>query len=52
MIGTRLARESEGINMAHQHTQKKTHHHRDDLTGEHKVSDTGQIVLACLCAAT
>jgi protein-S-isoprenylcysteine O-methyltransferase Ste14 len=38
--------------MAHQQTRKKVHQQRDDLTGEHTVSDAGQIVLACLFAAT
>jgi len=38
--------------MAHQHTQKKAEQQRDDLTGEHAVSDAGQIVLASLFAAT
>jgi protein-S-isoprenylcysteine O-methyltransferase Ste14 len=31
--------------------QKKTHHHRDDLVGEHTLGDLGQFVLACLFAA-
>ena len=38
--------------MAQQHTQKKAQQQRDDLTGEHAVGDTGQIVLACLFAVT
>jgi len=38
--------------MAHKHTQKKAQRQRDDLTGEHVVGDAGQIVLACLFAAT
>ncbi len=38
--------------MAHDHRQKKAHHHRDDLTGEHTMGDAGQLVLACLFAAT
>jgi len=38
--------------MAHQHTQQKAPQQRDDLTGEHAVGDAGQIVLACLFAAT
>ena len=33
-------------------TQKKVPQRRDGLTGEHAVSDVGQIVLACLFAAT
>ena len=35
-----------------QRVKKKTHHHRDDLTGEHKLGDTGQAILACLFAGT
>jgi protein-S-isoprenylcysteine O-methyltransferase Ste14 len=38
--------------MANQHEQKKPHHQRDDLAGEHVVGDAGQLVLACLFAAT
>ena len=38
--------------MAHQHTHQKTHHQRDDLTGERAIGDAGQLVLACLFAAT
>ncbi len=38
--------------MAHQHGQKKAHHQRDDLAGEHAVGDAGQLVLACLFATT
>jgi protein-S-isoprenylcysteine O-methyltransferase Ste14 len=38
--------------MPHQHTQRKAQQQRDDLTGEHAVGDTGQVVLACLFAAT
>ena len=38
--------------MAHQHGQKRAHHQRDDLAGEHAVGDAGQLVLACLFAAT
>ena len=38
--------------MAHKHRQKRAQQHRDDLTGEHAVGDAGQIVLACLFAAT
>jgi len=37
--------------MTHHHTQKKAQQ-RDDLTGEHAVSDVGQMVLACLFAVT
>ena len=38
--------------MAHKHTQKKAQQQHYDLTGEHAVSDAGQVVLACLFAAT
>jgi len=38
--------------MPHKHTQKKAQQQREDLTGEHAVGDAGQIVLACLFAAT
>ena len=38
--------------MAHQHTQRKARQQRDDLAGEHAFADAGQIVLACLFAAT
>ena len=38
--------------MTHHHRQKKAPQQRDDLTGEHAVSDIGQIVLACLFAVT
>jgi len=38
--------------MAYQHTHKKAYRQREDLTGEHTVSDAGQIVLACLFTAT
>jgi len=38
--------------MAHHHSQKKAHRHRDDLIGEHSMGDAGQLVLACLFAAT
>ena len=38
--------------MMHKHTQKKAQQQQDDLTGEHAVGDAGQIVLACLFAAT
>ncbi len=38
--------------MAHQHDQKKAHQQRDDLSGEHGLGDAGQLVLACLFAAT
>jgi len=38
--------------MVHKHTQNRTQQQRDDLTGEHAVGDAGQIVIACLFAAT
>jgi protein-S-isoprenylcysteine O-methyltransferase Ste14 len=38
--------------MDQQHGRKKAHHQRDDLAGEHVVSDAGQLILACLFAAT
>jgi len=38
--------------MAREHKQKKAQQHWDNLTGEHAVGDAGQIVLACLFAAT
>jgi protein-S-isoprenylcysteine O-methyltransferase Ste14 len=37
--------------MARYHTQMKAHRHRDDLTGEYRIGDAGQFVLACLFAA-
>lgn len=37
--------------MAHQHGQKKGQK-RDDIAGEHAISDIGQIIFACLFAAT
>ncbi len=38
--------------MAQQHVRKEPQHHRSDLAGEHAVGDAGQLVLACLFAAT
>ncbi len=38
--------------MAQQHTRRKAQQQRSDLTGEHTVGDAGQIVVACLFAAT
>jgi protein-S-isoprenylcysteine O-methyltransferase Ste14 len=38
--------------MAQRYTQKEAQQQRDDLAGEHAVGDAGQIVLACLFAAT
>jgi len=34
--------------MDHQHTDKKSSGQREDLTGEHRVGDIGQVVLAVL----
>ena len=39
-------------NMARKQTHREDYKHRDDLAGEHKVGDAGQMVLACLFAAT
>ncbi len=36
--------------MTHQHTQMKAQQEGKDLTGEHALGDTGQIVLGCLFA--
>lgn len=30
------------------HGNKKLHHHRDDLSGEHKIGDAGQLILAII----
>ncbi len=38
--------------MALQHTHRKAHRQGDDLAGEHVVGDVGQLVVACLFAAT
>lgn len=38
--------------MTHGHKHRKAYQQRTDLTGEHAVSDIGQLVLACLFAAT
>ena len=38
--------------MPHHYTQRKIQQQQDDLTGEHAVGDAGQVVLACLFAAT
>jgi protein-S-isoprenylcysteine O-methyltransferase Ste14 len=38
--------------VAHDQRQKKAHRHRDDLAGEHSMGDAGQLLLACLFAAT
>ena len=38
--------------MTHHHTKKKTHHNREDLTGEHALGDAGQMVIAILFIVT
>ena len=38
--------------MPHRHTDRETLRNRDDLIGEHKLGDAGQIILACLFLAT
>ena len=38
--------------MARKQTNREAQKQRDDLTGEHAVGDAGQIILACLFAAT
>jgi len=38
--------------MAYQHMPKRVHGQRDDLTGEPVIGDAGQLLLACLFAAT
>lgn len=38
--------------MARKHGQRKAHQQRDDLAGEHAMGDAGQLVVACLFAAT
>ena len=38
--------------MAHQRGQRKAHHGRYDLAGEHAIGDAGQLILACLFAVT
>lgn len=42
----------QGDEVAQGYKHRKSHQHRNDLTGEHRVSDIGQLVLACLFAAT
>lgn len=37
--------------MAHRHTRRKSYQEREDLTGEHKVGDAGQALLAVLFGA-
>ncbi len=43
---------SDWCDKAQQRGQKEAHRHRDDLAGEHAVGDAGQLILACLFAAT
>ena len=38
--------------MTHGHKHRKANQQRASLTGEHAVSDIGQLMLACLFAAT
>jgi len=38
--------------MARQHSHRQAQQQRDDLTGEHALTDAGQMVLACLFATT
>ena len=38
--------------MDREEMQKKDHKHRQDLAGEHPFGDAGQVLLACLFAAT
>jgi len=37
--------------MSPRSTNRKARRHRDDLIGEHKISDAGQMILACLFMA-
>jgi len=37
--------------MGHTHSNPKSHHHRDDLAGEHPFGDAGQLIAAVLFAA-
>lgn len=37
--------------MAHRHGSSEAQERRDDLTGEHRASDAGQVALACLFGA-
>ena len=41
-----------GIGMDLREIQRMAHRHREDLTGEHPLGDAGQLLLACLFAAT
>lgn len=38
--------------MAHKHGRRGAHQERGDLAGEHAIGDAGQLVLACVFAAT
>lgn len=42
----------QGNNMQKDHIGREGRQHREDLVGEHKLGDTGQIILACLFLAT
>ena len=44
--------DKKGNDMPHRHTDRGALRNRDDLIGEHKVGDAGQIILACLFLAT
>ena len=37
--------------MPHRHMNREALRNRDDLIGEHKVGDAGQLILACLFLA-
>jgi len=41
-----------GNDMPHRHADREAPRNRDDLIGEHKFGDAGQIILACLFLAT
>jgi protein-S-isoprenylcysteine O-methyltransferase Ste14 len=45
-------KQEERKNMPHHHMQRKAQQQREDLVGEHTVGDAGQVVVACLFAAT
>lgn len=42
---------NEGDNMPHRHMNREVLRNRDDLIGEHKIGDAGQLILACLFLA-
>ena len=44
--------DKKGNDMPHQHTDREALRNRDDLIGEHKFGDAGQIILACLFLTT